>query len=99
MGAFITQSVFCLQTKRSHSLSGSGKYEHEKADGSRSVARGVDQDLQQRSCGGADDLVDVAGDEEQDDEEDGAGEGADADADDHDLGAFQGGVGDFWLDS
>lgn len=84
----MTQSVSCLQTKQSHGLYGAGKHEHEKADGTRSVARGMDQDLQQRSCGRADDLVDVAGDEEKDDEEDGAGESADADADDHDLGAF-----------
>lgn len=55
----------------------------------------MDQNLQQRPCCRADDLINVAGYEEQDDEEDGAGKGADADADDHDLGAFQGGVGDF----
>lgn len=55
----------------------------------------MNQNLQQRACCRADDLINVAGYEEQDDEEDGAGKGADADADDHDLGAFQGGVGDF----
>lgn len=55
----------------------------------------MDQNLQQRACCRADDLINVAGYEEQDYEEDGAGKGADADADDHDLGAFQGGVGDF----
>lgn len=75
------------QTKGS-GLSAARKYVHEKADGTRSVARGVNQNLQQRSCGRADDLVDVTGDEEQDNEEDSAGEGADTDADDHDLGAF-----------
>lgn len=69
--------------------------EHEEADGAGSVARGVDQNLQQGARGGADDIVDAAGHEEQDDEKDGAGEGADADADDHDFGALDGGVGDF----
>lgn len=68
---------------------------HEQANSSGSVTRGVNQNLQQRACCRADDDVNVAGYEEQDDEEDGSGKGADADADDHDLGAFQGGVGDF----
>lgn len=72
-----------------------GQDEHEQANSSRSVARGVNQNLQQRACCRADDIVNIAGHEEQDDEEDGAGESADAYADDHDLRAFQGGVGDF----
>lgn len=65
-----------------------GQDKHEQANSSSSVARGVNQNLQQRACCRADDIVNIAGHEEQDDEEDGAGEGADADADDHDLRAF-----------
>lgn len=64
------------------------KNQHEKANSSSGVAGGMDKNLQQRACGRADNLVDVAGYEEQHNEEDDAGEGADADADDHDLGAL-----------
>lgn len=68
---------------------------HEQTNSPSSVARGMDQNLQQRACCRADNVLDVSGHEEQDNEEDGAGKCADADADDHDFGALQGGVWNF----
>lgn len=54
------------------------------------------ENLEQRAGWGANDIVDVAGDKKEDDEKDGASECADADAVDHDLGAFDSSVGNFY---
>lgn len=60
------------------------------------VLSGIIKNLKQRTSRGGNNIVDVSGDKEKDDEEHYAGECADADAIDHDLGAFDGGVGDFY---
>ncbi len=57
---------------------------------------GVEEDLEEGAGGGADDIGRVAGDEEEDGQEDEAGEDADGDAGDHDFRAFNAGVGDFF---
>jgi len=54
------------------------------------------ENLQQRTSREGNDIVDITWHEEKDDEEDYAGECADTDAVDHDLEAFDGGVGDFY---
>lgn len=40
-----TVSLLSTYNTKGHGLYGAGKYEHEKADGTCSVARGVDKDL------------------------------------------------------
>lgn len=57
----------------------------------------MNQDLKQRTSAGADDVVDVSGDEQQDNEENCAGECADSDTDDHDFGSLGGSMGDLWV--
>lgn len=77
-------------------LLGCQKCLHQKTDSTGMVLGRIIEDLEQGTSRGGDNIIDIARDEEKDDEEDCAGECADADAVDHDLGAFDGGVGDFY---
>lgn len=69
---------------------------HEKANGARVIFGRVIQNLEQRPSRRVDDVVNISWDEEQDDQENGASKGADAHTGNHDFGALDRSVGDFW---
>lgn len=71
-------------------------YLHQQADSSSVAICRVLQDLKQRSSRGVNDAVDVAGHEEQHNQENGTGEGTDSDTSHHNLWSFGGSIGDFY---
>ena len=70
---------------------------HEKTDGTGMTLRGIVENLQQRPDRAGENLGDITSNKQQHDEENKAGECSDEDASDHDLGAFDGRFGDFYL--
>lgn len=92
-----TRGILDIISMSMHQTMAQVRILHEKTCSSDIALGGVDENLKQRPGSRADDLVYVASNEEQNNEEDGAGEGTDGDADDHDLGTFDGRTGNFCI--
>jgi hypothetical protein len=56
----------------------------------------VVENLKKGTGRGVDNIIDVSGNKQQDDQENSTGEGTNHDTEDHDLGAFDRSVGDFF---
>lgn len=86
----------CLSVREGNASYRGHRNTHQKADSSSIVVGDMLKNLRQRTGSRINDVVDVAGNEEQHNQEYRSGSSSDEDTSNHDFGAHHGGVGNFF---